>query len=55
MNLFNFEEDNLNVDDVYQEDIYNSRFAKNFFGHQGMISISATRFGLRTGFFMLLT
>ena len=58
MNLFNFEEDNLNVDDVYQVDIYldiyNSRFAKHFVRHQGMISISTTRFGLRTGLFMLL-
>ena len=30
MNLFSFEEDNLNVDDVYQVDIYNSRFEKHF-------------------------
>ena len=57
VNLSNFEEDNLNVDDVYQVDIYNSRSAKHFVGHQEMIliSISTTRFGLRTGLFMLLT
>ena len=55
--LFNFEEDNLNVDNVYQVDIYNSRFANHFVRHQGMISIrfQTTRFGLRTGLFMLLT
>ena len=55
MNLFNFEEDNLNVDSVDQVDIHNSRFAKHFVRHQGMVSISTTRFGLRTGLFMLLT
>ena len=47
VNLFNFEEDNLNVDDVVKWIIiYNSRFAKHFVRHQGMISISTTRFGL---------
>ena len=55
VNLFNFEEDNLNVDDIYQVDIYNSGFTKHFVRHQGMISISTTRFGLKTGLFMLLT
>ena len=55
MNLFNFEEDNLIVGDVYQVDIYNSRFAKHSVRHQGMISISTTRFGLGTGLFVLLT
>ena len=55
VNLFDFEKDNLNVDDVYQVDIYNSRFAKHFVRHKGMISISTTRFGLRKGLFMLLT
>ena len=54
MNLFNFEEDTLNVDGVYQVDIYNSRFAKHFVRHQAIISISTTRFGLRAGLFMLL-
>ena len=35
------------MDDIYQVDIYNSRFAKHFVRHQRMISISTTRFGLR--------
>ena len=51
MNLFNFEKDNLNVNDVtvYQVNMYNSRFAEHFVRHQGMVSILMTRFGLRTG------
>ena len=54
MDLFNFEEDNLNVDDVIKWIYTTQDLQIIFFRHQGMISISTTRFGLRAGLFMLL-